>query len=304
MLSLSTCWRAKSGLSGTDIVDLFRSRGFREMEVEYRLNMAQVNEIERAVEVGKIRVTSLHNYVPRIPGEGLATDGGDRFLLSSLVESERTEAVRKTCRTLEWAERLGAGAVVLHLGRVEGRVAQRPLLDLFRAGHGASDEADNIRRDLIERRAREAGPYVAQVMESIRDIEKRAADMGLRIGLENRYYYRQIPSPDELKMFLSETNPDVVGYWHDVGHGKVMEALGLRGNLEHLEQCGDRLIGIHFHDITGVDDHSAPGTGEFDFEVLRPWLRPDVLRVMELHPRVTEEEVVRGREYLESSAFV
>ena len=235
MLSLSTCWRARSGLSGTEIVDLFRNLGVREMEVEYRLDTAQVNEIERAVEAGKIRVTSLHNYVPRILGEGLATDGGDRFLLSSLVESERTEAVRKTCRTLEWAERLGAGTVVLHLGRVEGRVSQRPLLDLFRAGHGASDEADNIRTDLIKQRAREAEPYVAKVLKSVRDIEKRAADMGLRLGLENRYYYRQIPSPDELGVLLSETNPDVVGYWHDVGHGQVMEALGLRGSLEHIE---------------------------------------------------------------------
>ncbi len=303
MLSLSTCWRAKSGLSGTGIVDLFRSLGFREMEVEYRLDTAQVSEIERVVAAGKMRVTSLHNYVPRIPGEGLETDGGDRFLLSSLDEEHREEAVRKTYRTMEWAERLGAGAVVLHLGRVEGEVSQRPLLDLFRAGHGASDEAGDIRRNLIERRAREAGPYLAQVVKSVRDIEKRAADMGLRIGLENRYYYRQIPSPDELGVLLSETNPDVVGYWHDVGHGQVMEALELRGNLEHLEQAGERLIGIHFHDITGVDDHCAPGTGEFDFEVLRPWLRPNVLRVMELHPRVTDDEVVRGREFLESLRF-
>ncbi len=303
MLSLSTCWRAASGLNGTELVHLYRRLGFRSMEVEYRLSLAQIREIETCVRAGLIRVSSVHNYVPRIPGEGEGTDGGDRFLLSSIDEKQRTEAVEKTCRTLEWAVRLDAAAVVLHLGRVETQATQGPLLDWSRAGEADSEEAEWTRRALIRERAEAAEPFFDQVLKSVREIEDRASDLNLRIGLENRYYYRQIPSPEELAVLLARTRPDVAGYWHDVGHGQVMENLGLRRHADHLNVAGDRLLGVHFHDLVGVDDHIAPGTGEFDFEILRPWIRPDVLRVMELHPRVTESQVVRGREYLESLGF-
>nr|CAI78821.1 hypothetical protein [uncultured Latescibacterota bacterium] len=300
MLSLSTCWRAGSGLSGTELVHLYRRLGFRFMEVEYRLSLAQIREIETCVHAGLIRVSSVHNYVPRIPGEGEDTDGGDRFLLSSIDEGKRTEAVEKTCRTLEWAVRLSAAAVVLHLGRVEARATQGPLLDLFRAGMADSEKAECTRRALVRGRVEASEPFLNQVLKSVREIEARASALNLRIGLENRYYYHQIPSPEELAVLLARTRPDVTGYWHDVGHGQVMENLGLRKHADHLKVAGDRLLGVHFHDLVGVDDHIAPGTGEFDFEVLRPWLRPHVLRVMELHPRVTDTEVIRGREYLES----
>jgi sugar phosphate isomerase/epimerase len=303
MLSLSSCWRASSGMSGTELVDLFRSLGFEAMEVEYRLSPAQVREIKSCVRAGRIRVSSLHNYVPKIEGEGSGSDGGDRFLLSALDEEERRLAVDKTRRTLEWAARLGAPAVILHLGRVEGEVSQLPLLDLFRAGMGESPEAERIRRALAENRARAAGPHMEQVIRSVCEIERLASDLGLRVGLENRYYYRQIPAPDELELLLSETDPRTVGYWHDVGHGQVMENLGLRRHSDHLEIAGDRLLGVHLHDLVGVDDHMAPGTGEFRFESLRAYWRPGLATVMELHPRVTEGEVVRGREVLESLGF-
>jgi len=304
VISLSTCWRAKSGLTGREIVDLYGGLGFRFLEVEYRLSFEQVDDIAACVREGRVSISSVHNYVPKIPGEGDTADGGDRFLLSSLDEASRRQAVEKTRRTLEWCERLASPAVVLHLGRVEAQASQHPLLDLVRADDGDSKEADEIRRALVDERARAAGPHLDQVVKSVKEIQKVAADLGIRVGLENRYYYRQIPSPEELEVLLAETDRRVVGYWHDVGHGQVMEAMGLRGSLEHLEKAGDRLIGVHLHDIRGVDDHAAPGTGEFDFEILRPWLRPDTLRVVELHPRVTEEEVVQGREFLESQGLL
>jgi sugar phosphate isomerase/epimerase len=303
MLALSTSWRATRCATGWELIDLYHRLGFDAIEIEYRLNQIQLADVMRAVDAGGVRVVSVHNYVPFIRGEGSGPDGGDRFLLSALDEAERRVAVVKTVRTLRIAKDVGAGAVVLHLGTVPVETAPGLLIDLVRNGDGNSLEADRLRGVMVEERGRGAEAHAQQVLKSLLDLQPTAADLNLRLGLENRYYYNQIPAPDELEMFLSETDPAVVGYWHDVGHGEVNELIGLRKHTEHLGRAGDRLIGIHFHDMVGPDDHMAPGTGEFDFERIRPWWHPDLISVMELHSRVTEEEVVQGRRFLDSLGF-
>jgi sugar phosphate isomerase/epimerase len=303
MIALSTSWRSKHCATGTELLDLFRRLGFDAIEIEYRLNQVQIGHVMKAVDAGEVRVVSAHNFIPFIRGEGSGPDGGDRFLLSALDEDERRMAVEKTTRTLRIARDVGARAVVLHLGTIPVETPPGLLIDLVRQGNAGDEEAGRLRRRMVEERKTLAGAHAARVLKSVLDLQPTAADLGLRLGLENRYYYNQIPSPDELEMFLAETDPSVVGYWHDSGHGEVNELIGLRKHTDHLERAGDRIIGMHLHDMVGPDDHLAPGTGEFDFERLRPWWRPDLITVMELHPRVNEEDVVAGKRFLEDRGF-
>jgi sugar phosphate isomerase/epimerase len=88
-------------------------------------------------------------------------------------------------------------------------------------------------------------------------------------------------------------------YWHDTGHAKVFENLKLSYQKEYLDRFLKRLIGVHLHDVRDViDDHNAPLTGEFDFVMLKPYLRRDILKILEPHPPTTPEEIKRGLEYL------
>ena len=66
----------------------------------------------------RLQVTSLHNYFPFPTRFEKLRPGGDLFLLSSPDREESKRAVNWTTRTIEVANDLEAGAVVLHCGKV------------------------------------------------------------------------------------------------------------------------------------------------------------------------------------------
>jgi sugar phosphate isomerase/epimerase len=67
----------------------------------------------------------------------------------------------------------------------------------------------------------------------------------------------------------------------------------------HLESLAARLIGLHVHDVEFPGrDHRAPGLGMIDFMALKPFLRPEQIKVFELSPSLTEEEVRQGTAHI------
>jgi sugar phosphate isomerase/epimerase len=58
------------------------------------------------------------------------------------------------------------------------------------------------------------------------------------------------------------------------------------------------MIGIHLHDVKGIDDHRAPLKGDFDFSMLRPYLKKETLMVIETQRHATISDIRRGAEYL------
>jgi sugar phosphate isomerase/epimerase len=60
-----------------------------------------------------------------------------------------------------------------------------------------------------------------------------------------------------------------------------------------------RLLGVHLHDIIKIiEDHEAPGCGTFDFNVLKPYIRKDTIKVIEAHQSATGDEIRRSVGYL------
>jgi sugar phosphate isomerase/epimerase len=47
-------------------------------------------------------------------------------------------------------------------------------------------------------------------------------------------------------------------------------------------------------------DHCPPGSGDVDFAALKPYVKPDHIKVFELSPKVPAEAVRRGVDYLKS----
>ena len=77
-----------------------------------------------------------------------------------------------------------------------------------------------------------------------------------------------------------------------------MENLGLAKHKDFLERYGRRLIGAHLHDILGCQDHLSPSQGKIDFSMLKPYLKKNVLKVIEAHQPASAEELISSRKFI------
>ncbi len=104
--------------------------------------------------------------------------------------------------------------------------------------------------------------------------------------------------PDELDELLNLGCGEVVGYWHDVGHGQVMEHLGFGPHEEWLQRFAERMVGIHLHDVVGLDDHQVAGGGVVDWDMIARYVPADALRTCEFHSNNSAERVAAGLRWL------
>ena len=81
---------------------------------------------------GQVRFSSLHNFCP-LPVEVMVASP-DCYQLSAVSAEERERAVRQTFQTIDFAERLDAPFVVLHLGAVKMRPITDRLIKMTKAG--------------------------------------------------------------------------------------------------------------------------------------------------------------------------
>jgi sugar phosphate isomerase/epimerase len=298
-VGMSTSWNAAAARSGRQIVDEITALGFRTLEVDYRVASDAAPQLMAAVRAGQIAVSSVHNFTPRGPGEPATDRGGHKLSLTSLDESERQRAVDLTLVSAEFGLQLGARALVLHLGETDlGRDYVHELRDAIEAKGVASPEAEVVRERIKAERARRIAPFMDAGVTSLLDILGVTRNSGLMICLENRYHYHQIPLPDEVLEIKRRVPSPRLCYWHDLGHAHVMEVLGFLPHLENLRLLKDHLYGLHIHDSRFTSDHRAPGTGEIDFRTILAEAPAAAMRVLELAPAATREEILRGLEVL------
>lgn len=297
MLALSTSWNNDKGIRGTELVAQIKELGIEQVELGMTLSRQKVDDIRELKEKGSIRVVSLHNYCPMPDSsetEGIAGDS-----LASLDEEEREQAVFFTKRTIETAKSLGAGIVVLHMGKVAVEPGTRFLFDLYERGLKGTDGYERFKARMIEERRRNRDEHLDALLSSLGMLSEFSLGLGIRLGIENRYYFHEMPSLEELAIILDRFKDGNVFYWHDTGHAQVFENLGLAKHSDYLEAGKGRLAGVHLHDVVGVDDHLAPGMGNFDFRIIKPYLKKETLKVIEAHRPATAEDIKQGIKYLE-----
>jgi sugar phosphate isomerase/epimerase len=131
-----------------------------------------------------------------------------------------------------------------------------------------------------------------RVKDCLRRIVEHAAAKNVRIALESRRGYEEIPSERELPSLLNELNSGHVGYWHDFGHSQIKENLGFIDHAEWLGAVGSRAFGCHVQDcVWPAKDHEAPFTGGIDFDKLVPLLPTNCLFVWEMSPNKTADAI-------------
>jgi sugar phosphate isomerase/epimerase len=264
--------------------------GFDLIELGHGIRLSLMPGIQKMFDSGQVRFTSLHNFCP-LPVEVMVASP-DCYQLSAVSSEERERAVRQTFQTVDFAERLGAPFVVLHLGQVKMRPITDQLIQITKGGKHFSRGYVRAKLKAVETRERRAPGYLQRVKDCLRRIVEHAASKNVRIALESRRGYEEIPSERELPSLLEELNSGQVGYWHDFGHSQIKENLGFIDHAEWLGAVGSRAFGSHVQDcVWPAKDHEAPFTGGIDFDKLVPLLPTNCLFVWEMSPNKTAEAI-------------
>jgi len=297
-LGISTAWNAARLVDGRRIVEEILDVGFRTLEVDYRVTAEAARAIGGFARAGAITVSSVHNFSPLGPGELPSHRGGHKLSLATRDEDERRRAVELTLVSAALAQDLGARALVLHLGETDiPRDYLKQLAGVVKAEGVASPQAARLREGLKVARQERIAPLLEAAARSLGELLERT-DPALTLCIENRNHYHQLPLAREAVGLIEALGSPRVRYWHDVGHAHALEVLGFLPHLVTLEMMVPYLHGMHLHDAIFTADHKAPGTGEIDFGAILELVPGGALKVLELAPSATREEILRGLEVL------
>ena len=298
MLAISTSWRSEISDEGLEIIQAILDLGVEGVELEYRITTPMLKEILPLLKKKRVSAVSLHNFFPLPEGLPKEKASGDVFSLSAPDREERELAVKYTLRTMEWAEELGARAVVLHLGKIPMDDPMEDLKKLYDQKKIQTGEGKNFIEGQKKIRARKSVKHLDAALRSLEKLALEADRRRILLAVENRFNLQDFPDFDEFNILFREFSGGPVRYWHDLGHATVQQNLGLSDQKEFLEKFSELLVGVHLHGCRGYDDHYAPGSGEEDYSLLQNFLRPDTLLVVETHHRASREEMLRGLEFL------
>ena len=274
-----------------EIVDL----GFDRVELGHGIRISLMPGIQKMYESGKVKFSSLHNFCP-LPVEVMGASP-DCYQFSSPYGKERERAIKQTFQTIDFAERLGAPFIVMHLGEVPMKPATDSFIKLARKGELLSRKYVCQKIRAVEKREAASAGYLERVKDCLKRVVEYAAAKKVRLGIEGRRGYEEIPSERELPALLDELNSPQIGYWHDFGHIQIKENLAFLSHAEWLKQIGPRTFGCHVQDcIWPAQDHQPPFTGDVDLVKLVPLLPKDCTWVWEMSPRKTAEEIQRSVE--------
>ncbi len=305
IVALSTCWCSHRHQDGYEMLKEMAGLGFEWVELSHGIRIPLVPGILRAVEEGIVKVASTHNFCPLPPGVMHAAP--NIYLPSSRDARERDQWLRQSKRTLDLAHQVGAEKVVLHLGAVEffWLNPARKVSNYLRA-HPKADrpnDADyqHLLAGALEKMRARMPVFWENMKVSVGELLPYAEQKGLKLGFENREHLEELPlDADHGDLLAHFARPQACGYWHDTGHADIKESLGVLSHREHLEKNSPNLIGFHLHDVSAEGhDHHGIGSGKIDFEMVSKFWRIDHTLVIELHPRIPVEDVIKSKNRVE-----
>ncbi len=293
MYSLSTCWNSNRHTDGRAMLREIRDLGFEYAELSHGIRLGLVPGILDAVDAGEIKISSLHNFCPLPLGVNHASPNLYEF--SDERPRQRELAVKYTLKTFEFARRVKAPAIVLHLGSMEMKDYTEKLTRMLECNGKKPPKYEKLRAEAAASREVRKAKAVERVYETLRIILPEAEKRGLKLGIENRQALEEIPLEDDFEFFFREFDSPNVVYWHDIGHAQIKENLGFLHSIQHLETLASRLAGFHIHDVVfPAGDHAAPGTGTVNFAALKPFVKPGHIKVFELSPSLPVKAVQCG----------
>jgi sugar phosphate isomerase/epimerase len=294
MIAFSTSWNSGRHTTGDEMLREILALGFNLIELGHGIRISLMPGIQKMFDAGEVAFTSLHNFCP-LPVEVMSASP-DCYQMSSPNPRERQRAVKQTLQTIDFAARLNASFVVLHCGSVRMNPITDELIELAKNGELLSRQYVRKKVEAVKRREERAPAYLARLKECLKPIVERAAEKKIRLGIEGRRGYEEIPSEREIPPLLDEIAAPHVGYWHDMGHIQIKENLGFLDHVEWLRLIAPRTFGCHMQDVKWpAQDHQPPFLGDMKYlEGLTRMLPRNCQIVWELSPRRTAEEIAQS----------
>ncbi|MCA1648069.1 MAG: sugar phosphate isomerase/epimerase [Chloroflexi bacterium] len=293
-IGLSTSWNGP-GSNPAQLLEQGRGLGFRRIEAYAHFTLDALRALAAAAAERGMHIGSLHGPCPVAP-----SPTGD--WLASTNPSESSRAVDAHRRSIDAAVEVGARAIVVHLGNTGVASRQTELFDTIRRYGRLKAEHLRLRDSAWQEREAQKGAHLDVALKSIRALGEHAQGTGVRLGVECRDGYFEIPSLDEFAQVLTTCAGLPVGYWHDAGHGAKLDYLGFLEHEEFLRRYGAQIVGMHIHDTRDGYDHLAPGLGDTDFSMLGRYLQPETIRTLELRRSVTATQISSALDLLEPLA--
>ena len=270
-----------------------RDLGFEYAELSHGIRISLLPGILEAVGAGELKISSLHNFCP-LP-MGVSHAAPNLYQFTDERPRQRELAIKHTLKTFEFAGRVNAPVVVLHLGSMNLKDYTGKLCELLERGERDTPKYEKLCAEAAQMREAKKERFVGNLYESLRKILPEAEKRGLKLGCENRQALEELPLESDFEFFLREFNSPHICYWHDCGHAEIKANLGFIHHVLHLETLAPRLAGFHVHDVIfPAGDHAAPGTGTVDYAALKPFVKPEHIKVFELSPSLPVEAVKCG----------
>jgi len=302
-LSLSTMW-AQQDRFVADMHLFVREAlalGYDAIEVSHSTATAQ---FERLMSYPGAPISSIHAPAPLVRDAEHRANSAHN--LASTDKAERREAIEFTRSSIDLTKRHGGRYVVVHLGGVGAHIfePEREMRRLFDSGTHDGERMGVLRAQCHTLRTEQAGPWLEAAGATLRELAAHAEAAGVAIGIENRLHYHEIPQPAECAMLLAGYAPELVGYWHDVGHAEVQARLGLVDKRLWLDTNGARCIGSHLHDVDGIGDHRAPGHGDVEWDYIAQGIPAGALRVFEINQSQPADAVAAAIPFLRARGVI
>lgn len=270
-----------------------RSLGFEYAELGHNTRISLLEGVLDAVKSGVAKISSLHNFCP-LP-VGVDHSAPNVFQFSSDDEKERERAISQTIRTLEFAARLEAPIMVTHFGSIKMRELAVRLAPMVQAHQQSSLRYERMLMEVSESLQMAKEVYFERSCAALERLIPEAKRLGVKIGIENREGLDELPLDDDFTFLMKRFPDPVVCYWHDVGHAQIKENYGFINHFFHLDNMLPRLGGMHVHDCKyPFGDHCPPGEGDVDYELLKPLISPNHLKVLEMSPMTPAENIQKG----------
>jgi sugar phosphate isomerase/epimerase len=245
-------------------------------------------------------ISSVHDPCPR-------TQADASVHLASPDEQRRLAAVEALRASMTTAARLGARAVVVHLGKIEDdalSAAQFELRARYEAGLTTGNRYEAARRRVADCRAAGSTRHLDAARRSLDQALEMAARLDVRLGLETLSWPDGLPDVDEMELLLNAYGGSPLGAWLDTGHVGALANLGVATFERWWQAVGQRWVGVHLHDVRGLRDHLVPGLGDLDFKQIARHLPDDCLRTLEVDWYFTPDEIGIGLQHLRAARLV
>lgn len=271
-----------------------RRLGFPAVELGHAIRYSLWPGVLKAWEEDLIKINSLHNFCP-VPTSVLRPSP-NCYEFSDARPEIRAAARKATEETIRQAAKLGARAVVCHLGWAGPDGVTDALEKLYLEGDFLTKRYAEIKVRAVEQRRENFQRNWTRVRDCLEPMVMLAGELKIKLGFEIREDFEEFPHEEEMAVALESFPAGVVGYWHDFGHAARKEYLGWHSHAETFKLRAPRMIGCHIHDCRRpLEDHLPLGHGEIDFSALLPDLPRDAIAVLELSPGTPVEQVIASR---------